>query len=415
MINYNKHIDRLKTACVSLVFALMCVSCGGTPQPEQTQLFTTSAAPETPAVTDTLSPSERTFIPDSSNVKLIGRTYSENGILWLAQSASGIEFTFRGTKASVDITGDGSVFGKSDSKARFAVYVNGERVMDEMVEESLKTYDIYTSDEPADVDVRILKLSECANSSFGIKALNVTSENGISPAPEKELKIEFIGDSITCAYGVDDEVKEHHFSTETEDATKSYAYKTAQKLGADYSLVAFSGHGIISGYTSDKKNTEQLVPTFYEKVSRSYGSASAYYDTNAEWDFDKFVPDYIVINLGTNDDSYVKGIQERKDEFSAAYAEFIGQVRKSNPDSYIICALGVMGDGLYPSVENAVSQYISDTGDNMISAFRLSVQEVFKNGAAADWHPTEATHEIAAEELSEYIESLMKGKVSEAA
>ena len=403
--------ERIAACAVSIILlAMSCASCGGNVQ--QTQ--TTAAPVETTITAEPAKPVEGTYFPDETNVKLLGRTYSENDTLWLAQSASGIEFTFRGTKASVDIVGDGSVFGKSDSKARFAVYINNERTLDKMIDESLKTYDIYSSDDTKDVTIKILKLSECANSSFGIKSISVTSENGISPVPDKDLKIEFIGDSITCAYGVDDEVKEHHFSTETEDATKSYAYKTAEKLGADYSLVCFSGHGIISGYTNEKKNSEQLVPDFYEKVSRSYGSASSYYDTNAAWDFSAFVPDYIVINLGTNDDSYVKGKQDRKDDFTENYAEFLKMVRKDNPDAYIVCVLGVMGDNLYSSIEKAVSQYSEDTGDTNVSAFHLSVQDINKNGAAADWHPTEATHEIAANELSEYLLSL-KTKTADAA
>lgn len=49
--------------------------------------------------------------------------------------------------------------------------------------------------------------------------------------------MEFIGDSITCGYGVDDPDKEHHFKTATEDVTKAYAYKTALALNADYSMV----------------------------------------------------------------------------------------------------------------------------------------------------------------------------------
>ena len=85
--------------------------------------------------------------------------------------------------------------------------------------------------------------------------------DGIHKAPGLAHKIEFIGDSITAGYGVDDEVKEHGFSTATEDVTKTYAYKTAAALQADYSIVAYSGHGIISGYTGDgEKNTGLLIP-----------------------------------------------------------------------------------------------------------------------------------------------------------
>ena len=103
---------------------------------------------------------------------------------------------------------------------------------------------------------------------------NSVNENGIvTPGKEREFKIEFVGDSITCGYGVDDPVKEHHFKTSTEDATKTYAFKTAQALNADWSFVSVSGWGIISGYTGDaKKNANSVIPRVYDKLGFSWGN-----------------------------------------------------------------------------------------------------------------------------------------------
>ena len=395
---------------VSLIIsAAMLASCGKT---EPTETTTASAAPETTAaftIPEPLLPTEKTFFPEESIVKHIGRTLTENDTLWLAHSASGIEFSFKGSKASVTVIGDNTAYGDENSQARFAVYVNDERTLDEMVTSDEKTYDIFSSDVSKDVTIKVIKLSESGNSAFGIKDITVVSEGVVSPTSEKDLKIEFIGDSLTCAYGVDDEVKEHHFSTKTEDATKSFAYKTAQKLGADYSMVCFSGHGIISGYTAGKKNTAQLVQPIYEQFTNT-SSAKSFFTIDTPWDFTKFVPDYIVINLGTNDNSYTKGVKERKEEFTAEYAEFLKMVRKDNPKAHIICTLGLSGDELYSSIQDAVTQYSEETGDKNLSSFRFSPQDIGKNGAAADWHPTEKSHEIAANELSGYISDLIRKK-----
>ncbi|MGO4271005.1 hypothetical protein AB4Z22_14345 [Paenibacillus sp. TAF58] len=52
------------------------------------------------------------------------------------------------------------------------------------------------------------------------------------------------------------------------DVTKTYAYKTAAALQADYSVVAYSGHGIVSGYTGNgEKNTGLLVPNNYDIIA----------------------------------------------------------------------------------------------------------------------------------------------------
>ena len=416
---------------------LITASCSGGNSQTTTTTTASAAVPDTAANGDTAAPADdtteadaeskadepadepddtqddgasgnQTVTPDASNVKLIGRTLEENGVLWLAQSASGVEFTFKGTELSVDIKGDGAASGDADSQARFAVYINGERKLDEMVDSSEKTYDIFSADSEEEVTVKIIKLSESANSTFGIENISFVGSE-ISPTPAKDLKIEFIGDSITCGYGVDDEDRDHHFSTKTEDATKTYAYKTAEAFDADYSFVSYSGHGIISGYTADgKKNEQSLVPPVYEQFTKTYGSSNGYYDETTPWDFSSFVPDYIVINLGTNDSSYVK-TKEARQEFIDGCEDFIKQVRNNNPDAYIFWALGTMGMNLNSSVKKAVEAYIEETGDDKVTFIALSQQNGDKNGYAADWHPTEATHTEAAEKLVLKMKEFLEG------
>lgn len=346
---------------------------------------------------------ERTYEAEEQYVKMLGRTHSENGILWLAHSASGVEFKVKGTKCSVKIIGD-SMIAAEDNQARFAAFVDGERVVDEMITQSEVTYDVFSYNEEKEVTVRLMKISEAANSILGIDEITVTSESDIAPTEENELKIEFIGDSITCGYGVDDEDRDHHFSTKTEDATKAYAYKTAELLNADYSLVSYSGHGIISGYTTQgKKVIAQQLPKKYDRFAVSGGNGSDGFSAAAvDWDFTKFVPDIIVINLGTNDCSYTGKDEALIKEYSESYTKFLAKVRKNNADAHIICTLGVMGADLYNAMCEAAENYTAETGDENISTFRLSTQDG-STGFAADWHPTAATHDIAAAELADYI------------
>ena len=158
------------------------------------------------------------------NVKLLGRTYFDGEKLFCALSGSGADFTFNGTKCSVTVTGDSNAINASnaDNQARVAIYVNGERVIDDMVDNIQETYDVFESDTPKDVTISIVKLSESPMSTIGIKEIKATGSK-IAPTPNKDLFIEFIGDSITCGYGIDDPDKDHHFSTKTEDVTKAYA------------------------------------------------------------------------------------------------------------------------------------------------------------------------------------------------
>ena len=348
----------------------------------------------------------QSFPASEPYVKLTGRTAESGGVRWLIHSASKIEFRMTGTRAAVTLQGDGSAAGEEASRARFAVYVNGQRTMDRLVSKKEETLVLFESDTAQTVEIAVVKLSEAANSVFGIRQIDVVSEGPIEPLPPKQLRIEFIGDSITCGYGIDDENRDHHFVTGTEDATRAFAYKTAAALDADYSLVSYSGHGIVSGYSGDGNRVPgQLVPPVYEMLGKNYGSAASVLDLSRPWDFASFRPDFVVINLGTNDASYIKESAERKEEFTAAYVEFLKMVRKNNPDACIIASFGVMGDGLFPCVEEAVRRYTLETGDANVRTLRFWAQDG-STGYVADWHPTEATQQKAADLLIRLLSSL---------
>lgn len=347
------------------------------------------------------------FKATEQHVKIIGRTHYYNDVLWLALSGGGVEFSFHGKKAAVTIKGD-AIAVTGNNLARIGISVNGIRVIDDQVDQPLKTYTVFESDTEQNVTVRIIKLSEAAMSTVGIHEIHVEAADGIKPTLPNLHTIEFIGDSITCGYGVDDEHEQHSFSTATEDVTKTYAYLTAEQLQADYSMVSYSGYGIISGYTeNDQKLTTHLLPDYYENVGKSEGRfEDCLLPQDLPWDFSKFTPDLIVINLGTNDDSYTKEDNSRQTEYAEQYALFLKRVRRNNPRSLFLCTLGIMGDRLYPYVEQAVKQYTQETGDNNISAMKFEVQ-VAADGYAADAHPSQATHRKAADKLTVHIKELM--------
>ena len=356
--------------------------------------------------------SQKTFSASSEYVKALGRTYfSEDNTLWLSYSATGLEFTFTGTDLSFDMAGpDGLEYMSFKNHPRFAVYVNGERVLDTVLHESEKTYKILENAPEAEYTISLVKLSAATVSNLAVKAINVTSKGSLVPTPKKDLTIEFIGDSITCAYGVDDEDKTHGYSSSTEDATKSYAYLTAQLLGADYSLVCRSGHGVISGYSGDgTRNTRCLMQDYYEDFGSSWGGAlNGVNPDDIDWDFESNPVDVVVINFGTNDVSYTKtNPKTLEPEFEALYVEFLKQIRRNNPNATIVCTLGTMDNRLFRNIESAASAYTTETGDTNIHTFQIGARKS-DEPLAADYHPSLASHTRAANELTEFLKTILQ-------
>ena len=349
------------------------------------------------------------FPADSSHVKALGRSMFFDDLLIMGYSSTGAEFNIKAKRLDITIAGDANAKMTVDngSAARIAVFINGERKLDKMILSPSQTFTVFADVETVEGLVRVLKISEASSSLAAISKITTDKDGSISPSPASPLKIEFIGDSITCGYGVDDPDRNHHFKTSTEDNTKSYAYKTAVNLNADYSMVSVSGWGIISGYSGNgAKQAGSQLPRYYDRLAVSWTNINGLDPKVVRWDFTTFVPDVIVVNLGTNDASYTKGNSTKIDEYKTAYIEFLKDIRSKNPEAFIICSLGIMGQDLCPAVEAVVNSYSKLTGDTKVSYLKFANQSM-SDGIGADWHPSEKTHEKAATLLTSKIKSVI--------
>lgn len=202
-------------------------------------------------------------------------------------------------------------------------------------------------------------------------------------APAKsDLKIEFVGDSITAGYGVLGN-KGDAWSVTNSDCTGSYAYLTAQKLDADYSVVAWSGI-CTKAYIWANINMDNL----YKRVSNS---------NTAQYAFD-FSPDVVVLNLGTNEATYLGSHYDYGAQFPVDYKEFLTYLREKNPDAYIICLYGMMGKN--STIDNGIKTALNEMNDPKI-VYNPFAFEADQN--AANGHPCLLAQSVWAELLSNYI------------
>ncbi|ORX65062.1 hypothetical protein BCR32DRAFT_189848, partial [Anaeromyces robustus] len=349
------------------------------------------------------------------NVKVFGRAINDanNSYLWFGLTDAGIEYAFTGTTTTITVAADNGAY-SSENPARIAIYADGKLDSDVLIKDKTSKFTVTFNSNGRHI-VRLIKLSECANGSIRLTEIEADS-NKIEPTAAGNKKIEFVGDSITCGYGVDG--TEGTFSTKTEDGSKTYAYIAAQSLNADYSMFSFSGFGIISGYsTNGERSKDSTIPPIYDKLGFSYWSqfendSSITQLKDVKWDPKAFEPDLVVINLGTNDNSYMNSINSadkkasEAEAFTEEYENFISTIRSTHPKAEILCTLGIMGQDLYPQIEKAVSNYKTKTGDTKVNAFKFNVQNTEKNGKGIDWHPAPKSHSEAANELVNEINKL---------
>ena len=346
-----------------------------------------------------------------SMVKLLGHVVDDGEQVWLISSAAEAGFRVSGaTKTALKLRADDTVTdpAKETLLPRFEILADGEKILDTRLTEKDVTVTVFESSDKRDAGIRLIKLNE-GNSLFALR--EIVTDGRIEPLPARPLKMEFIGDSITCGYGVEGKSEAETFTTATENAAKGYAFLTAEALGADAMLTCYSGHGIISGYTGDPAviNDADLVPPYYEKEGRNeFRLPTGKYAQETDRDFNAFQPDYIVLNLGTNDLSWCGTDESRDKAFAELYTGFLKTVRKHNPQARILCTLGVMGTGLNPMMQLAAEEYCKETGDRKIRVLLLDEQDAVRDGYGSDFHPNEITQRLLAGTVTDALRKWMK-------
>lgn len=336
-----------------------------------------------------------------------GRNLIVDGIRYLNYSGSFIEFIFTGTRVTARLKSVG--FADCETlQAWAAVFVDGAEEPARrfrLAPDTTEDYLLYEAETPRTITLRLVRMSEAAFAKMGIVSLEVSCEENGAPQPTKPLarRIEFVGDSITCGYGNEGVLDVDCFKTSQENPMKAYAVRTAAALQAEYQLVSWSGIGVISGWVEETVNEPSdgwLMPFIYPYTDAGWSNELGIPQAEWEqWDSSRFVPDAVVVNLGTNDCSYTRGIAERVEAFGNAYYTFLKTIRTRNPQAYIVCTLGAMGQELCPEIERQVRRFAEREQDSRIAYMPFAVQRP-EDGTGADSHPSLTTHEKMARKLS---------------
>src|SRR5207247_2274360 len=104
----------------------------------------------------------------------------------------------------------------------------------------------------------------------------------------------------------------------------AYGAVAARGVNAELITVAWSARGMYRNFAGDMTDT---LPVLY---------ASTLGDSARNWDHSSWIPDAVVINLGSND--FQQG--DPGQPFVATYTAFVRRLRGYYPNALIICAVG---------------------------------------------------------------------------
>jgi lysophospholipase L1-like esterase len=209
----------------------------------------------------------------------------------------------------------------------------------------------------------------------------------LPPAPRLTRRLEIIGDSFTAGYGNEGADEKCPFSAQTENHWESYGQRAARAVGAELVVTAWSGRGVMRNHSA--KAPLEVMPQLWERTLPARAES--------KWDFSRFLPDAVVINLGAND--FVGGDPGR--EFADAYWALLEKVRSRYPQAHLLCATFTQEGGLVAAVDEAVKQRV-EQGDGKISRLVFPPRQPEHN-RGCNWHPGLATHAVHGEVLAQAL------------
>jgi hypothetical protein len=334
---------------------------------------------------------EVTVAPDSKNLQYTGRIdFSEQAapvITWPGTSIAG-NFTGRSFAVKLD---------DQNGKNYFNVFLDGDTAHPFIIQagEGSKTYAVASNLPAGKHGFLITKRTEGEEGATVFRGLELDDAGKLlQPPPRPERRIEFYGDSITSGMGNESPDNGPDNLAKDKNNFMSYASITARNLNAEAHVISQSGIGVMIGFPSF------TMPQFYDHLS-------AVGDNHTKWDFSKWTPDVVVINLMQNDSWLIQKLQPEPDDAQRvkAYKNFVERIRQIYPRAYIVCSLGSM-DATRPGspwpgyVTSAVEQIRTEDQDQRIGT-------LFFEFTGYTQHPRVKQHQANAARLTAFIREKM--------
>lgn len=360
-----------------------------------------------------------TSIKDIPELKVHGRTTACREPLTIFWTAGGFECNVTGTELWVELEVTYNAY-----EPWFSYMIDGDWVGRQMLTAGRYWVPLFRGMNADSVkNVRFFKdlqpMSGDGDSYIHIHALR---HDGIFyPVEERKLKLEFIGDSITSGEGLFGARQEQDWIPMLFSALRSYTFQTAEKLGAEYRVFSQSGWGVHCAWDN---NPHGAIPKYYREIcSLIPGEENEKLGGNRAHDFSSWQPDYVIVNLGTNDagafeqpgwmdEATGERYEMRKNadgsyheedirQFQADVRAFLKLLRECNPAAQVIWCYGMLGTPVQPYLCEAIEEYKRQTGDERVSFLQLP--EVTEESLGSRGHPGYLCHKHAAEVLAGFI------------
>jgi len=223
----------------------------------------------------------------------------------------------------------------------------------------------------------------------------ITDGPMLEAAPVRERLIEFIGDSYTCGYGIENSIRFNPYRPETQNTSKTYCAVLARYFDADFITVSHSGLGICRNYDDGAKQAKWYMPVRYTQTFDE--------ERTPKWEPNGLKPSITMIYLGQNDFSTER--QPMREPFKKNYKQLIKEIKDYyGEDHPILCVSTKVDKLLFDFVRECVEEcgYTNVYYSGMFQAVHLDDNSEL----GADWHPNWKAHIKLAYALIPYFSTI---------
>ncbi|MBQ9252769.1 MAG: hypothetical protein IJ188_09050 [Clostridia bacterium] len=340
--------------------------------------------------------------PDTPRLRLLGRMDLTQNPLCLDWTGSGLEFRHRGSDAWVELEAP-----EKSPIFYMIVLSDGCPVVRFPVEPGVRFYPLILGME-ADKErtITLMKETQCMpDSSAGtVKLHSLRFEGELLDLPSYDLRIEFIGDSLTSGEGALAPLGNEEWITPWFSARGNYSWYACQMLNAERRILSQSGYGTVWNYLHDEARN---MAEGYEKIAGvMFGPEAEARGCQKPYDFSAWPADIVCIRLLSND----AGGMNHKQSFEQDHAplvqgclDLLEKIRANNPKAKIVWIKP--DSGCHPEVADEAAELARQKGLQEIYTFALP--DYHPEDCGARNHPNAAWNQMAGQLLGEYLKGIL--------
>ena len=346
-----------------------------------------------------------TLIPvkaDNPKLRILGRTDRSRWPLALDWTGSGVELQFKGADLWAELEAPAM-----SPVMWMTVLADGYPVARFPVEPGVRFYPLVLGMDPEHSrEISLIKETQCMpDSPEATVLLRTLRMNGeAKELKPRNLKIEFIGDSLTSGEGALAPKGNDEWITIWFSACGNYSQVACRELNAERRIMSQSGWGVCWDW--EHKPAGNMTDHYEEIAGVLQGPEAEKRGCTLPNDFSAWQPDIVCIRLLTNDCggmSQQGSFDGDRETVVAGCLTLLRKVRKNNPKAKIVWILP--GTPFHPELAAEAAETAREEG--MTDVFTFALPDYGPEDMGARDHPNAVWNQKAGMMLAEFLRGII--------